>query len=152
MVNPTSATSLNYLNNLTDTLDDIDYPTELLIPPISVNQTLSQTTSEHIHPLRQQWEIHFHREQLTFDHQQCEATYHWVAHLFTVHPIRIYHPTFGLLHLQRHHKYPLIYPYQRQARRKLSLYPQHLSVLSVNLLVTEFSKSIVNNCKAKHWN
>ena len=96
MVNPTSATSLNYLNNLTDTLDNIDYLTELLIPLISVNQTLSQTTSEHIHPLRRQWEIHFHCEQLTFDHQQREATYHWVAHLFTVHPIRIYHPTFGL--------------------------------------------------------
>ena len=95
MVNLTSATLLKYLNNLTGTLDDIDYLTKLLIPLISVNQTLSQMTSEHIHPLRQQWEIHFHHEQLTFDHQQYKATYHWIAHLFTVYPIRIYHPTFG---------------------------------------------------------
>ena len=57
MVNQMSTTSLNYLNNLTDTLDDINYLSELLIPLISVNQTLSQTTSEHIHPLRQQCEI-----------------------------------------------------------------------------------------------
>jgi hypothetical protein len=45
---------------------------------------------------RQTWQTHFRREQLRFRDRLRHTTYHWVAHLLTEHPTRIYHPTFGL--------------------------------------------------------
>jgi hypothetical protein len=75
-----------------------EYPIDLLIPPIAQIQQPESLTQTH-HPLQDQWERYFHREHLSISLKLRKATYHWVAHLLTVHPTRIHHPIYGLTSL-----------------------------------------------------
>jgi hypothetical protein len=71
-------------------------PLGILIPPISTIWSQNPRVTDNLHPLKQQWENHFNHEHLTSDYKQQQPTYHWVAHLLTVHPVQIHHPMFGL--------------------------------------------------------
>ena len=87
-----SEISLNY------PISDPNYPEELSIPPITVNLTEDPllTNSGNPNAYKETWQTHFRQEQLCFRDRLWHNTYHWIAHLLTEHPTRIYHPTFGL--------------------------------------------------------
>ena len=94
-----SEISVNYPSNETDPISNPNYLEGFFIPPITVNpmEDLSLIDLENTATHRQTWQIHFRREQLRLRDRLQHTTYHWVAHLLTEHPTRIYHPTFGLI-------------------------------------------------------
>ena len=96
-INP-SKISVNYPSNKTDPISNPNYLEGIFIPPMTVNLTedLSLIDLENTAIHRQTWQIHFYQEQLCLRDKLWHTTYHWVAHLLTEHPTRIYHPTFGL--------------------------------------------------------
>jgi hypothetical protein len=95
-----SRISLNYLNPILTQTSEPEYPIYLLILPIAQIQQSESLKQTH-HPLQDQWERYSYREHLSISLKLRKATYHWVAHLLTVHPTRIHHPTYGLTSLDK---------------------------------------------------
>jgi hypothetical protein len=94
-----SGISLNYLNPLLTQTSEPEYPLDLLIPPIAQSQKPESLTQTH-YLLHDQWERYFYCERLSISLKLCKATYHWVAHLLTIHPTQIHHSIYGLTSLE----------------------------------------------------
>ena len=65
-----------------------------MVTDLTQSQISTETT--HITSILSEWQVHFRRQNLHIQNRLRQVTYHWVAHLLTEHPTRIYHSTFGL--------------------------------------------------------